>query len=107
MIAATFPVFLGLRAGFAGVPSIVAGPGLERRFTSSGPEAGAYVLAGVIVLALSLAVNYGIVVHIFAALRTAGVPGAFMAISLGLSVVYALVFLGLFIALRRGFTAAR
>lgn len=107
IIAAAFPVFLWLRALFGAVPGIVAARGAERKFVTSGAEVGAYALGGVIVIALSAVVNYAIIVHIFMALRSAGMEYFFIAVSLALSSLYALVFLGLFVALRRGFCSAR
>jgi hypothetical protein len=107
IIAAAFPVFLGLRALFGAVPDIVAARGAERKFVTSGAEVGAYALGGVIVMVLAAVVNYAFMVHIFMALQSAGMAYVFVAVSLALSSLYALVFLGLFVALRRGFYGAR
>jgi hypothetical protein len=100
------PLFLVVRGIIGGVPPIVAGPGREETVTSNGAEIGAYVLAHLIGIVAVMLLNSAVLSMVYATLYRAGSRGSATALGIGISVVStALVFL-VFVALRRGFSAA-
>jgi len=100
---AALPLFLGFRALFGGVPSLLAKPGGEYSFTSSGGEIGAYVLSYVIEFIVSSILSIWMLAKLYMALRANNQQMLVMPVSLVYSAVLALLFFLVFIGFRRIF----
>ena len=101
---AALPLFLACRAGFGGVPALVAPAGREGSFTSSGAEIGAYLLSYVIELVIGTAFSMLVLGKLYASLYANNLQILIVPVSLVYSVVIAALFFLIFIGLRRGFT---
>jgi len=101
---ATLLLFLALRAGFGGVPAMVA----ARRdaMTTSGAEIGSFLIAMLIVMAILWALTTFVMTGVYAALRQSGQMFLVLPVSISVSVVSAIVFFLLFIAMRSGMSGA-
>ena len=103
MWLAALPLFLGFRALFGGVPPLLAKPGGEYSFTSSGGEIGAYVLSYVIEFIISSILSIWMLAKLYVALRANNQQVLVMPVSLVYSAVLALLFFLVFIGFRRIF----
>jgi uncharacterized membrane protein YeiB len=94
----TFGLFVALRAGFGGVPPMIAAD--RNAATTSGGEIGAFFLAYVAVTVIMGAVTSWGIAGVYMWLRRNGHAELSILVSLGVSLVSALIFLPVFIGLR-------
>jgi uncharacterized membrane protein YhaH (DUF805 family) len=96
----TLLLFLALRAGFGGVPPVVAGHGRRDAVTSSAAEIGAFLIAFVIVVAAVWTLTMFVLAGVYASLQRSGGTMWITPVAIAVSVVSAVVFFLIFIALR-------
>jgi uncharacterized membrane protein YhaH (DUF805 family) len=101
----TLLLFLVFRSGFGAVPAMVAGPGRRDAVTSSAGEIGAYLIALLIVMVASSVLNGFVLGGVYASLRQSGQMYLVMPLSIAVSIVTAVVFFLLFIAVRSALPA--
>src|SRR5262249_50058437 len=101
----TLVLFLALRTAFGAVPAIVAPSPQQSQFTSSGPEMRAYVATTFVVIFVALGFNNSLLPRIFAIIRETGRPALELPVSLTISIVWAALFLLMFVALRTAMSA--
>src|SRR5262249_25082199 len=102
---ATLLLFLALRAGFGGVPAMVARHGRRDAMTTSGAEIGAFLIAVLIVMVALWALTTFVLAGVYASFRQSNQMYLVLPVSIGMSVVSAVVFFLLFIALRSAMSA--
>lgn len=102
----TLVLFLALRGGFGGVPPRVAGQGRRDALTSSAGEIAAFLIAVLIVMVVVSAFNALVLPGIYALARQSGGTMWVMPISLGISLVSAVAFFLIFVAMRGAMPAA-
>jgi hypothetical protein len=93
-------LFLALRAGLRGVPSMVAGADRESAFASRGGEIGAFVIAYLVIVIAAMVLNGLFLSSIYVSLGRAGQQQVVFAIGLAISLVSAVLVCVLFIGLR-------
>ena len=103
---ATLLLFLALRAGFGGVPTMVAGQGRRDVMTTSAGEIGSFLIAVLIVMAAVWAFTTFVLAGVYASFRQSGQMFLVLPVSIGVSAVSAVVFFLLFIAMRAGMSGA-
>lgn len=103
----SLPLFLALRAGFGGVPALAGGFGREYSFATTGPEIGAYLLAVAIGLVEAAIVNGFAFGRLYVALQASGHRELIQPVALAAAAGHALIFVAIFVGLRRGFSAGR
>jgi uncharacterized membrane protein YhaH (DUF805 family) len=96
----TLVLFLALRAAFGAAPPIVAPSAQQSQFTSSGAEIGAYLLAIVVVMLVLAGFSSWVLPGVYAAIRENGRNDLLLPLSVTISLVSAVIFFFLFVALR-------
>jgi uncharacterized membrane protein YhaH (DUF805 family) len=96
----TLLLFLVFRSGFGAVPPMVAGDGRRDAVTTSAGEIGAFAISVLVVMGVFYVVNAFVLVGVYTSLRQSGQMYLVMPLSIAASVVTAIVFFLLFVALR-------
>jgi hypothetical protein len=99
-------LFLLLRAGFGGVPSMIATAGRASAFISRGGEIGALAIAYLIVIGVVMLVSTMFLRDLYASLGRSGQREIIFAIGLSLSFITAAIVYPIFIGLRSAFCRA-
>lgn len=96
----TLLLFLALRAGFGGVPPMVAGHGRRDAVTSSAAEIGAFLIAVLIVMVSVSTFSVYVLAGLYASLRQSGGTMWITPVAVAVSAVSAVVSFLIFITLR-------